>query len=62
MGGAERAVLSDLVALLNSAVHDATVDPEAAQWALDIGPRILQALEERASSREVKYQGIVSLA
>lgn len=59
IGGAERAVLSDLVILLNSAVHGAKVDPEAAQWALDIGPRILGALEERASSSEIRYQGIV---
>lgn len=59
IGGAERSVLNDLVALLNSAVHGATVDPEAAQWALDIGPRILRALEERAASPEVRYQGIV---
>jgi hypothetical protein len=59
IGGAERAVLGDLVVLLNSAVHGAKVDREAAQWALDIGPRILQALDERASSREVRYQGIV---
>lgn len=59
IGGAERAVLTDLVALLNSAVHGARVDPEAAQWALDIGPRILRALEERASSDRVNYKGIV---
>lgn len=59
IGGAERGVLSDLVALLNSAVHGAKVDTEAAQWALDIGPRILQALDERAASTEVRYRGIV---
>jgi hypothetical protein len=59
IGGAERAVLSDLVALLNSAVHGARVDAEAAQWALEIGPRILQALDERAASTEFKYQGIL---
>lgn len=60
IGGAERAVLTDLVALLSSAVHGATVDPEAAEWALDIGPRILRALEERTASPQVRYQGIVS--
>jgi hypothetical protein len=59
IGGAERAVLSDLVALLNAAVHGATVDSQAAEWALEIGPRILQALEERASSKDFRYQGIV---
>lgn len=59
IGGTERNVLSDLVSLLNFAVHGAKVDPEAAGWALDVGPRILQALEERASSPEIRYQGIV---
>lgn len=60
INGYERAVLSDLAALLNSAVHGARVDSEAAQWALDIGPQILQALEDRTSSQDVTYQGIVS--
>jgi hypothetical protein len=59
INGAERSVPSELVGLLNSAVHGADVDPEAAQWALDIGPRILEALQERASLSEVRYQGIV---
>lgn len=59
IGGAERAVLSDLVALLNAAVHGAKVDPEVADWALEIGPRILRALEERAASSEFHYRGIV---
>jgi hypothetical protein len=58
IGGAERAVLADLVSLLNSAVHGARVDPEATQWALDVGPRILEALDKRASSSDVRYRGI----
>jgi len=59
INGQERAILSDLAGLLNSAVHGARVDSQAAEWALEIGPRILQALEERAASREVRYRGIV---
>lgn len=59
IGGAERSVFSDLVALLNAAVHGAKADLEPAQWALDIGPRILHALEERATSSDFKYQEIV---
>jgi diacylglycerol kinase len=58
INGAERAFLSDLAALLNSAVHGAVVDPSAAEWALDIGPRILKALDERAASGEIRYRGI----
>jgi hypothetical protein len=59
IGGAERSVLSDLVTLLNSAVHGAKVDPQATEWALDIGPRILKALEERATTVDFRYKGIV---
>ena len=58
IGGAERGLLSDLAALLNSAVHGAVVDQSAAEWALDIGPRILRALDERAASAEIRYKGI----
>lgn len=58
IGGAERGLLSDLTALLNSAVHGAVVDASAAEWALDIGPRILKALDERAASGEIRYKGI----
>lgn len=43
----ERSVLSDLVGLLNRAVHGGEVDPRAAQWAIDVGPRILKGLDER---------------
>lgn len=57
IGGQERTILSDLAGLLNSAVHGAQVDPEAAEWALEVGPRILNALEQRAASSEVRYKG-----
>jgi len=43
----ERAVLSELIRLLNSAVHGAEVDPRAARWAIDFGPRFLAALDQR---------------
>lgn len=58
IAGSERALLSDMVGLLNSAVHGAEVEPAAAEWALEIGPRILKALEERAESPEIRYNGI----
>ena len=45
--GEERKVIQDLIGLLNRAVHGAEVDDRAAQWALDIGPRILRALDEK---------------
>jgi len=45
----ERAVLADMTNMLNSAVHGADVDPRAAQWALDVGPRLLTSLDERVA-------------
>jgi len=45
----ERSVLSDLTELLNSAVHGATVDDRAAEWAMDVGPLILKALDDLVS-------------
>lgn len=46
LGQQERSVLADLTGLLNSAVHGATVDRRAADWAIEIGPRLLRALDE----------------
>lgn len=43
----ERSVLEDLVGLLNAAVHGADVDNRSAEWAMDVGPRLLQALENK---------------
>ncbi len=43
----EYSVLGDMIGLLNSAVHGAEVDSKATDWALDVGPRLLKALEER---------------
>jgi hypothetical protein len=48
----EDSVLSDLIGLLNNAVHGAEVDLRAAQWAIDVGPRLLAALDERISKED----------
>lgn len=45
----ERSILVDMVNMLNSAVHGAEVDPRAAAWAIDVGPRLLTSLDERIS-------------
>ena len=36
-----------MINLLNSAVHGAKVDSRSANWAIDIGPRLLTSLDER---------------
>lgn len=43
----ERSVLSDMVGMLNSAVHGAEVDNRAAQWAIEVGPRLLSGLDNK---------------
>lgn len=43
----ETSVLSDMTGLLNSAVHGAEVDKRAADWAIEVGPKLLQSLEEK---------------
>ena len=43
-------VLADMIGLLNEAVHGAEVDQRALDWAMEVGPRILKALEERIES------------
>ncbi|HJR72484.1 MAG TPA: hypothetical protein VJ806_02445 [Luteimonas sp.] len=40
----QRSAISDLTSLLNSATHGAKVEPQAAQWALDIAPELLDSL------------------
>jgi hypothetical protein len=40
----QRAALDDLTGLLNSAVHGAAVEPRAAEWALRMGPDLLESL------------------
>jgi hypothetical protein len=58
INGSERATLEDLVALLNAAVHGAEIDPAAVDRALQIGPRILGALDDRVAARDIQYEGI----
>lgn len=43
----ERSVLADLIILLNAAVHGAKVDERSADWAMDIGPRLLKGLDNK---------------
>lgn len=44
----QHSVLADLIGLLNAAVHGGDIDDRAAEWALDVGPRLLDALEAKA--------------
>jgi hypothetical protein len=48
----ERSALADLTGLLNSAVHGARVDQDAARWAIEIGPRLLKALDDLATAAQ----------
>ncbi|MFH5832359.1 hypothetical protein [Halalkalibaculum sp. DA384] len=43
----ERSILEDLIGTLNAAVHGADVDSRAADWAMEIGPRLLKALDNK---------------
>jgi len=58
INGNERSLLSDLANLLNVAVHGASIEPSAVQWALEIGPQILEVLDKRADTAEISYEGI----
>jgi hypothetical protein len=42
----QKAILDDMIGLLNSAAHGAEVDSSAASWAVEVGPRLLQSLQE----------------
>lgn len=44
----QRSVLADMVGLLNAAVHGGDIDERATEWAFDVGPRLLDALESKA--------------
>lgn len=46
----QRSVLADMVGLLNAAVHGGDIDDRAAEWALDVGPRLLNTLEAKAKN------------
>ncbi len=43
----ERAALADMIVTLNRAAHGEELDHRATQWVIDIGPRILDSLNER---------------
>jgi hypothetical protein len=43
----EESVLSELLHLLNAAVHGASVDPRATDWAMEVGPQLIQSFEEK---------------
>ena len=44
-------VLVDMTGLMNSAVHGASVDSRAAQWAIGTGPKLLKALDDLAAEK-----------
>jgi hypothetical protein len=48
-------VLNELTNLLNRAIHEGNVDKRTADWALDIGPRIIQSLETLLESIEDEH-------
>lgn len=58
----ETSVLSDMTGLLNSAVHGAEVDKRAADWAIEVGPKLLQSLDEKIEKYNlpVRVKGIRS--
>ncbi len=43
----EHSILADMVNMLNAAVHGAIVDRRSADWAIDVGSRLLTSLDER---------------
>lgn len=47
----EYGVLTDMVCLLNLAVHGASVDRSAFGWAMEVGPRLLRSLDERIEKK-----------
>lgn len=49
----EVSALEDLLPLLNGAAHGAETDPRAADWAMDVGPRLLAALDEKIGEKTI---------
>lgn len=45
-------VLSDMIHLLNAAVHAESLDPRAAEWAMETGPRLLESLDSMSEGRD----------
>ena len=50
----ERSAILDLTYLLNKAVHGAYVDKNSAHWAMSIGPKILEALDDKIDKQILK--------
>jgi hypothetical protein len=50
----EVSAIRDLLPLLNSAAHGAKVDPKGFDWAMDFGPRVLGALEDRLGESSIQ--------
>jgi hypothetical protein len=48
----QQSVLSDMLGMLNQAVHGATVPREAADWAMQVGPQLLRTLDERIPDQD----------
>jgi len=48
----EQSALQDVIPLLNRAVHSAEFSMSAAEWAMDFGPRILAAFDEKIAQLE----------
>jgi len=49
----EVSALEDLLPLLNSAAHGIETDLRAAGWAMDVGPRLLAALDEKIGEKTI---------
>lgn len=47
----QSSVLSEIIGLLNSAVHGAKVDQQSARWALEVGSRLLTSLDKKRPSQ-----------
>jgi len=50
----ERSALADIIGVLNKAVHGASVDQQTVDLAMEMGARLIEALDEKISSREKK--------
>lgn len=49
----EVSALEGMLPLLNSAAHGAEIDHRAADWAMDVGPRLLAALDEKIGEKTI---------
>lgn len=47
IGNQEYSAIADMIGTLNAAVHSEDIDERAADWAIDFGPKLLKALDER---------------